>query len=188
MGGNAQGGGAMHAMVGARGAAASQYGLGGQGDGSQDSRGGNQGTSRSSVREATSENRGTGGMPGKHRRLRHEDSATSDLHGIRREKSSSTESEGSQGRIREIITRGMKTTRRRIPVAVARGQQDGIEPKILPLFCTLIRNETFFITWTAQDGSMHLLSLQSPESPMPTAMANMVSKGGGRHIGVSTDS
>ncbi|GBG65227.1 hypothetical protein CBR_g50018 [Chara braunii] len=121
LGGSVHGGGGMYAATWGGGAGL-HHASGGQVHGTHDTRGGFQGGMSSPNREAVSDNRGTGGTPGKQRRLRQEDSATSDLRGVREEKSGSMEFEGSQGRIREIITPGTKTTRKRIPVAVARGQ------------------------------------------------------------------
>ncbi|GBG65596.1 hypothetical protein CBR_g51478 [Chara braunii] len=111
-----------------------------------------------------------GDTPGKHRRG---ESSGSDL--LREESITSTPRSENSGEGETIIgTPGMKTTRRRTPTSLARGQLNIVEQKILPIMCTALRSSFWVIAWNGTDGVPELFSTPSPEQPMPTTVTQIV--------------
>ncbi|GBG85347.1 hypothetical protein CBR_g39990 [Chara braunii] len=110
---------------------------------------------------------------GKQRRQDMRGSYISDTHPPRVKASSSLE--GSQGNVLDIGTPGTKTTRRRFPLpSLGRGQLENMEVRILPFFVLVIRGSIWFMTWTLADGALSFVTLPSPDTPMPTALAAII--------------
>ncbi|GBG84184.1 hypothetical protein CBR_g38157 [Chara braunii] len=112
-----------------------------------------------------------GSTPGKHRRV---DSEGQDE--VLREVSASSlpGSEGSGDQATVIGTPGMKTTRRRTPAVLTRGQLDIVENRILSFMCTAAKGTLSVVAWSGGDGVSELFSTASPDQPMPTAVTNVI--------------
>ncbi|GBG89426.1 hypothetical protein CBR_g49217 [Chara braunii] len=83
-------------------------------------------------------------------------------------------SEGSGDQATIIGTPGMKTTKRRTPTVLSRGQLDIVENRILPFMCTAAKGTLSVVAWSGGDGVPELFSTASPDQSMPTAVTNVI--------------
>ncbi|GBG61180.1 hypothetical protein CBR_g19256 [Chara braunii] len=89
--------------------------------------------------------------PGKQQRLDQEGSFVSG-DGVAEAEHSATSSQGSGEQLSTTGIPGQKTTRRRIPVALSKGQLSDIENHILPFFCVAIRHTIGVVAFADNDG------------------------------------
>ncbi|GBG69172.1 hypothetical protein CBR_g3872 [Chara braunii] len=131
------------------------------------------GTAVSGVSIHPSPSKARSGTPGKQRRIDQEGSFVSGRADLEGENSVGSSQDLDANRSTIGVT-GSKTSRRRIPISLSRGQLQDIENRILPFFCVAVHNSFWVIAFVGMDGSPTMVSLSSPDTLMLSAVAILV--------------
>ncbi|GBG89020.1 hypothetical protein CBR_g48629 [Chara braunii] len=114
------------------------------------------------------------GQSGKQRRLSFDEESNAAIRGEGSNTSMASSSSQAEGSIREVGTPGTKTTRKRHPMTLDKGQLNNLEVQILPIFFSYARNSLWVLAWATLDASINFITIPSPDLPMPSILTNII--------------